>query len=66
MPVKSQIDIGVDFAEFLALKTAFDKYEAALKRCLPHGRMLGGGVLLLKEQKKCLTHLFALPPICNK
>jgi hypothetical protein len=31
MAVSSKIDIDVDSAEFLALKTAFDKYETALK-----------------------------------
>ena len=29
MAISSQINIDVDSAEFLALKTAFDKYETA-------------------------------------
>jgi hypothetical protein len=32
MAITSKIDIDVDSAEFLALKTAFDKYETALKK----------------------------------
>jgi orotate phosphoribosyltransferase-like protein len=32
MAISSQINIDVDSAEFLALKTAFDKYETAVKK----------------------------------
>jgi hypothetical protein len=35
------LSIAVDSAEFLALKAAFDKYEAALKKMPADGRMWG-------------------------